>query len=60
MGKKFGSGILNEHFLELSNYRYLLFGLKMLKFFVADPDPGSGIKIPDTQHWTLPLKNTVH
>ncbi len=34
----------------------------MLKFFVADPDPGSGaflgsgINIQDTQHWTLPLR----
>ncbi len=27
------------------------FGLKILEFFDADPDPGSGINIPDPQHW---------
>jgi hypothetical protein len=45
MGKKSrsGSGIRDEHpghFLELRNN---FLGLKLLKFFVADLDPGSGI-----------------
>jgi hypothetical protein len=45
MGGKSGSGIRDEHprslFQELSNS--LLLGLKILKFFNADPDPRSGI-----------------
>jgi hypothetical protein len=28
-----------------------IFEVKILKFFDADPDPGSGINIPDPQHW---------
>ncbi len=35
-----------------------IFGLKRIKFFDTDPesrnsDPGSGINIPDQQHWPL-------
>ncbi len=70
MGRKSasGSGIRDEqprsYFLELRNH---FFGVKILKFFDADPgsgmetvvrirDPGwkkvgSGINIPDPQHW---------
>ncbi len=57
-GKKFGSGIKSKH-------TGAFFGLKILKFFVVDPDPGSvafmnlgsgkessvsGINIPDPLH----------
>jgi hypothetical protein len=61
-----GSGIRDEqprsYFLELRHH----FLVKILKFFDADPgwrqfgsgigdgkksDPGSGINIPDPQHW---------
>jgi hypothetical protein len=31
----------------------LIFGLKILEFFDADPDPRSGINIPDQQYWLL-------
>jgi hypothetical protein len=57
MGKKSGSG---SYFLKFRNH----FGVKILKFFDEDPgsgmeknsDPGwkkvgSGINIPDPQHW---------
>ncbi len=55
-----------SYFLELRNHFYALFGVKILKFFDEDPgsgietvrirdgkksDPGSGINIPDPQHW---------
>ncbi len=51
MGKKSGSGIRSRdeqpgsYFQELRNK---FFGVKILKFF--DADPGSGINIPDPQH----------
>jgi hypothetical protein len=68
MGKKSrsGSGIkIPDH---ISKSLETIFGLKILKFFDADPDPGSeifltldpgswmekfgsGISIPDPQHW---------
>jgi hypothetical protein len=72
MGRKSasGSGIRDEqpesYFLEPRNHFFYLFGVKILKFFDADPgsgmetvrirDPGwkkvgSGINIPDPQHW---------
>jgi hypothetical protein len=42
-------------------------GLKILKNFDADPDPGSGINTPDPQHclkissvsWHRPYKNNI-
>ena len=55
-------------FLELRNHFFAFFGVKILKFFDEDPgsgirdgdssDPGwkkvgSGINIPDPQHWIL-------
>ncbi len=63
-----GSGIRDEqpksYFLELRNHYFGFFGVKILKFFDADPgsgmekvrirdgkksDPGSGRNIPDPQ-----------
>jgi hypothetical protein len=45
MGKKSrsGSGIWDEHPRSYFRELRLIFGLKILKFFDADPDPGSGI-----------------
>jgi hypothetical protein len=44
VGKKSGSGVRDEHpgsyFRALRNN---IFGLKILTYFDADPDPGSGI-----------------
>jgi hypothetical protein len=72
MGRKSASGswIRDEqpgsYFLELRNHFFGFFGVKILKFFDADPesgmervrirdgkklDPGSGINIPDPPHW---------
>jgi hypothetical protein len=72
MGRKsaFGSGIRDEqpgsYFLKLRNHFCGFFGVKLLKFFYANPgsgmetvrirdgkksDPGSRINIPDPQHW---------
>jgi hypothetical protein len=71
MGRKSasGSGVRDEqpgsYFLELRNHFFGFFGVKIPKFFDADPgwrqlgsgirdgkksDPGSGINIPDPQH----------
>jgi hypothetical protein len=54
-------------FLELRNHFFGFFGVKILKFFDEDPesgmpdgdslDPGSGINIPDPQHWGQSHKN---
>ena len=68
MGKKsrFGSGVIIPD--RISESLETIFGLKILKFFYVDPDPGSGIfltldpgsgiekfgsgiNIPDPQHW---------
>ena len=55
-------------FLELRNHFFAFLGVKILKFFDEDPgsgmetvrirdgiksDPGSGINIPDPQHWSI-------
>ncbi len=63
MGKKSrsGSGMnIPDH---ISESVESIFGLKIFKFFDADPDPGlkssvpgSGINIPDPQHCINPLK----
>jgi hypothetical protein len=57
-----------SYFLELKNQFFCFLGVKILKFSDADPgwrqfgfgirdgkksDPGSGIKIPNPQHWML-------
>ena len=57
-----------SYFLELRNHFFGFFGVKILKFFYEDPgwrqfgsgirdgkksDPGSGINIPDPQHWII-------
>ncbi len=61
MGKKSGSGMNKPD--HISESFETIFGVKILKFFDADPgsrwknsDPGwkkfgSGINIPDPQHW---------
>jgi hypothetical protein len=60
MGRKSasGSGIRDEqpgsYFLVLRNHFFGFYGVKILKFFDADPGwkkVGSGINIPDPQHW---------
>jgi hypothetical protein len=62
-----GSGMNNSKhiFLSLETIFFGFFGVKILKFFDEDPgwrqfgsgmekksDPGSGINIPDLQHWS--------
>jgi hypothetical protein len=61
--KKFGSGLKKPYYI--SEGLVTIFGLKILQFLVADPDPGvrcllalfgmeksgSGINIPDPQNW---------
>jgi hypothetical protein len=57
-----------SYFLELKTIFFAFLGVKILKFFDEDPgwrhfgsgiregkksDPGSGINIPDPQHWFL-------
>ena len=57
-----------SYFLELRNLFFAFLGVKILKFFDEDPgsgmetvrirdgiksDPGSGINIPDPQHWSI-------
>jgi hypothetical protein len=80
MGRKAASrsGIREEqpgsYFLELRNHFFCFFGVKILKFFYADPgsemetvrirdekksDPGSGINIPDPQHCLIYEENFV-
>jgi hypothetical protein len=54
MGKKSGSGMNNPDNISESLKKF--FGLKILKFFDEDPGSGmekigSGINIPDSQHW---------
>jgi hypothetical protein len=50
MGRKSasGSGIRDEqpgsYFLDLRNHFFGFFGVKILKFFDADPGPGSGME----------------
>jgi hypothetical protein len=41
-----GMNIPDLNFLNLVS----IFWVKILNFFDADPDPGSGINIPDPQH----------
>jgi hypothetical protein len=54
MGRKSasGSGIRDEqpgsYFLELRNHFFRFFGIKILKFFDADPGSGSGIRDGDS------------
>jgi hypothetical protein len=58
-----------SYFLELRNHFFAFLGVKILKFFDEDPgsgmetvriqdgkksNPGSGINIPDPQHWNVP------
>jgi hypothetical protein len=59
MGKKSGSGSWMNIPDHISESLETIFWVKILKFFDADPgsameknsDPGSGINIPDPQHW---------
>jgi hypothetical protein len=46
--KNSGSGTnIPDH---ISESLITIFWVQIIKFFVADPDPGSGINIPDPQH----------
>jgi hypothetical protein len=50
-GKKSGSGIRNKHPISYFQELVTIFWVRIIKFFVADPDPGSGACLNRDPGW---------